>query len=38
MSEWNKITACADYIKKLTELSEVNQVTIIRVPGHSGVQ
>ncbi len=28
----------ADCIKKLTALSEVNQVTIMWVPGHSGIR
>ncbi len=28
----------ANSIEKLTVLSEVNQVTIMRVPGHSGIQ
>ncbi len=28
----------ANCIKKLTALSEVNQVTIIRIPGHSSIQ
>ncbi len=34
----NKITACSGLYRKLTVLSEVNQVTIMSVPGLSGIQ
>ncbi len=33
-----KLLLVADCMEKLTVLSEVNHVTIMRVPGHSGIQ